>query len=61
VTGLYDDQGVLRFTGRDSDDCLAYAELFGMDPNTYSLARLTPLDPHSARSSVGGFPFDEVP
>jgi hypothetical protein len=25
MTGLYDDQGVLRCAGRDPDDCLAYA------------------------------------
>jgi len=40
VTGLYDDQGVLRFAGRDSDDCLAYAELFGLDRSGYSLESL---------------------
>jgi hypothetical protein len=32
VTGLYDGEGVLRFSGRDREDCLAYAELFGLDP-----------------------------
>jgi hypothetical protein len=31
LTGLYDNQGVLRFAGRDDADCLAYAELFGLD------------------------------
>ena len=40
MTGLYDDQGVLRFAGRDSDDCLAYAELFGLDQTGYSLESL---------------------
>ncbi len=40
MTGLYDDQGVLRFAGRDSDDCLAYAELFGLDQSVYSLESL---------------------
>ena len=29
--GLYDHQGVLRFAGDDHADCLAYAELFGLD------------------------------
>jgi hypothetical protein len=38
VTGLYDHQGVLRFTGRDQADCLAYADLFGMEAGTYSLS-----------------------
>ena len=42
MTGLYDDQGVLRFAGRDSDDCLAYAELFALDRATYSLEPLSP-------------------
>lgn len=27
MIGLYDHQGVLRFTGRDTADCLDYAEL----------------------------------
>lgn len=39
-TGLYDAEGVLRFAGRDSRDCLAYAELFGLPPGSYSLASL---------------------
>jgi hypothetical protein len=39
-TGLYDAEGVLRFAGRDSSDCLAYAELFGLAPGTYSLSSL---------------------
>lgn len=37
MTGLYDGDGVLRFSGRDRDDCLAYAELFGLDPGRCSL------------------------
>jgi hypothetical protein len=40
VTGLYDNQGMLRFTGRDQADCLAYAELFGLGADGYSLASL---------------------
>jgi hypothetical protein len=40
VTGLYDHQGVLRFTGRDQADCLAYADLFGMEVGTFSLSSL---------------------
>ncbi|MFQ6538493.1 MULTISPECIES: hypothetical protein [Aphanothece] len=41
MTGLYDSQGVLRFAGRDSQDCLAYAELFELSEGSYSLESLT--------------------
>jgi hypothetical protein len=41
VIGLYDHQGVLRFAGRDTDDCLDYADLFGLRPDGYSLQSLT--------------------
>lgn len=37
MLGLYDSQGVLRFAGRDRDDCLAYAELFSLPEDSYSL------------------------
>lgn len=37
MVGLYDSQGVLRFAGRDRDDCLAYAELFSLPEESYSL------------------------
>jgi hypothetical protein len=43
VTGLYDSQGVLRFSGRDPEDCLAYAELFSLAPGSFSLESLLPL------------------
>lgn len=38
--GLYDHQGMLRCSGRDQDECLAYAELFDLDPDRYSLVSL---------------------
>ncbi|MDM7937646.1 MAG: hypothetical protein QUV06_09340 [Cyanobium sp. CZS 48M] len=41
MIGLYDHQGVLRFAGRDSEDCLDYADLFGLGPDGYSLQSLT--------------------
>ena len=28
--GLYDRDGILRFTGRDREACIAYAELFDL-------------------------------
>jgi hypothetical protein len=40
LTGLYDHQGVLRFAGRDQADCLAYLELFGLDPRCCSITLL---------------------
>ena len=40
MTGLYDDQGVLRFSGRDQADCLEYAALFSMASGTYSITSL---------------------
>lgn len=40
MIGLYDQQGVLRFAGRDQADCLAYAELFGLGADSFSLESL---------------------
>ncbi|MFZ9754240.1 MAG: hypothetical protein ACO3B3_11905 [Cyanobium sp.] len=40
MVGLYDQQGVLRFAGRDHDDCLAYAELFALSDGSFSLESL---------------------
>ena len=40
LTALYDEQGVFRFAGQDSVDCLAYAELFDLQPDRYSLLEL---------------------
>ena len=40
MIGLYDQQGVLRFAGRDQADCLAYAELFGLGAEHFSLESL---------------------
>jgi hypothetical protein len=54
VTGLYDSQGVLRFAGRDQADCLAYAELFGLGADAYSLSPLADerLSPAEAPAAV---------
>jgi hypothetical protein len=40
LVGLYDNQGVLRFVGRDHADCLAYAELFDLDLLSCSITAL---------------------
>ena len=36
---------MLRFSGRDSVECLEYAELFSLAAGTYSLASLEKHDP----------------
>lgn len=40
MTGLYDNQGVLRFWGEDRGACLAYAELFGLRDDDFTLVSL---------------------
>ena len=40
MLGLYDQQGLLRFSGRDLEDCLAYAELFALAEGSFSLESL---------------------
>ena len=40
MLGLYDQQGLLRFSGRDLADCLAYAELFALADGSFSLESL---------------------
>jgi hypothetical protein len=49
MTGLYDNQGVLRCAGRDANDCLAYAELFGLAADRYSLEALEAPRPLQSR------------
>jgi len=45
MTGLYDNQGVLRFCGEDRSACLAYADLFGLHDDDFTLVSLAePLD-----------------
>lgn len=53
MTGLYDHQGVLRVSG-DLEDCLAYAELFGFEVESFSLVSLVgelPVRSHPANSN----------
>ena len=40
MLGLYDQQGLLRFSGRDLADCLAYAELFALAEGAFSIEPL---------------------
>ena len=35
--GLYDKEGILRFTDSDKDACIAYAELFELSSTNYCL------------------------
>ena len=37
MLGLYDSDGILRFTGLDREACLAYASLFGLSLTSCSL------------------------
>ncbi len=52
MLGLYDSDGVLRFAGRDREDCLAYAELFALEPDSYSLESVT-IEATTARRAEG--------
>ncbi len=52
--GLYDSDGILRFTGLDRDSCLAYASLFGLSLASCSLMdmpRPVPLPVRSRRKN----------
>ena len=40
TTGLYDNQGVLRYSASDRSACLAYAELFGLQEDDFTLVTL---------------------
>ena len=51
MLGLYDQQGLLRFSGRDLADCLAYAELFALAEGSFSLEPLVH-EPSLARKQI---------
>ena len=53
-TGIYDCQGVLRFAGRDHADCVAYAELFGLDLLRCSITALVSRNAEAASSGEAG-------
>jgi hypothetical protein len=44
VIGLYDQLGLLRFASCDREACLAYAALFEMGEDTYTLEELAGRD-----------------
>ncbi|MCP9926767.1 hypothetical protein [Cyanobium sp. CH-040] len=59
MVGLYDSHGVLRYAGRDQADCLAYADLFGLEPAAYSLESLALrlIEPHAQVQSTLAAPI----
>jgi len=38
--GLYDKEGILRYVNSDKDACIAYAELFDLNSQSYLLMSL---------------------
>ena len=38
--GLYDKEGILRYVNSDKDACIAYAELFDLNEQSYLLMSL---------------------
>ncbi len=56
MLGLYDSDGILRFTGLDREACLAYASLFGLSLASCSLTDIPipiPLPVRSRRRHQG--------
>jgi hypothetical protein len=51
TTAIYDCEGVLRFAGRDHADCVAYAELFGLDLLRCSITSLGSLTAEAGGSA----------
>ena len=54
--GLYDINGILRFTGSDKETCLAYAELLEIASDEFSLLDLpesTQLGIETRRKKLG--------
>ena len=50
MLGLYDSDGILRFTGLDREACLAYARLFGLSLASCSLTDIPIPIPRPVRS-----------
>ena len=52
--GLYDKEGILRYVNSDKDACLAYAELFDLNSQSYLLMSL-----HDTIEDFGDINFDQ--
>ena len=54
--GLYDREGILRYVNTDKDACIAYAELFDLNTQTYLLISLSDIS-----EDLGDINFDQNP
>ena len=52
--GLYDMDGILRYVNSDKDACIAYAELFDLNAQSYLLMSL-----NDAIEDIGDINFDQ--
>ena len=52
--GLYDREGILRYVNSDKDACIAYAELFDLNAQSYSLMSL-----NDTIEDLGDINFDQ--
>ena len=52
--GLYDREGILRYVNSDKDACIAYAELFDLNAQSYSLMSL-----NDSIEDLGDINFDQ--
>tara|TARA_B100000212_G_scaffold90311_1_gene66271 strand:- start:35 stop:220 length:186 start_codon:yes stop_codon:yes gene_type:complete len=52
--GLYDREGILRYVNSDRDACIAYAELFDLNSQTYLLMSL-----NDTTEDLGDINFDQ--
>ena len=54
--GLYDREGILRYVNTDKDACIAYAELFELNTQSYLLMSL-----NDTTDDIGDIKFDQNP
>ena len=52
--GLYDREGILRYVNSDKDACIDYAELFGLNAQSYLLMSL-----NDTIEDLGDINFDQ--